>query len=72
MRVQGPGSNEIEQSYWMRAINWTHGFSVQDQRKVAKCMLNLHVTILEEKPFGSNPGKELKRRAHDLKNQDAS
>jgi len=23
--VQGPGSNEIEQSYWMRAINWTHG-----------------------------------------------
>jgi hypothetical protein len=22
--VQGPGSNEIEQSHWMRAINWTH------------------------------------------------
>jgi hypothetical protein len=25
MRVQSPQSNEIEQSYWMRAINWTHG-----------------------------------------------
>jgi hypothetical protein len=24
MRVQGPGSNEIEQSYWLRAIKWTH------------------------------------------------
>jgi hypothetical protein len=23
---EGTGSNEIEQSYWMRAINWTHGF----------------------------------------------
>jgi hypothetical protein len=23
--VQGPGSNEIEQSYWMRAINWMDG-----------------------------------------------
>jgi hypothetical protein len=22
---QGPVSNEIEQSYWLRAINWTHG-----------------------------------------------
>jgi hypothetical protein len=35
-------------------------------------MLNLHVTILEGKPIRSNPGKELKRRAHDLKNEDAS
>jgi hypothetical protein len=35
-------------------------------------MLKLHVTILEEKPIGSKPKKELKRRAHDLKNQDAS
>jgi hypothetical protein len=29
------GSNEIEQSYWMRAINWTHDFQderVQDQK----------------------------------------
>ncbi len=23
--IQGLGSNEIEQSYWMRTINWTHG-----------------------------------------------
>jgi hypothetical protein len=22
---EGPMSNEIEQSYWMRSINWTHG-----------------------------------------------
>ncbi len=25
IRIHGPRSNEIEQSYWMRAINWTHG-----------------------------------------------
>jgi hypothetical protein len=34
MRVQGPGSNEIEQSYLTRSINWTHGLEtrVQDRR----------------------------------------
>ncbi len=25
MRFQGLGSNEIEQSYWMKAIHWTYG-----------------------------------------------
>jgi hypothetical protein len=33
---------------------------------------NLHGTILKGKSIGLNPKKEIKRRAHDLKNQDAS
>jgi hypothetical protein len=34
MRIQGPGSNEIEQPYWMKAINWTHSLEMrfQDQK----------------------------------------
>ncbi len=34
MRVPGLGSYEIEQSHWLRAINWTHGLQmrVQDQK----------------------------------------
>ncbi len=37
IRFQGPGPNEIEQSYWRRVLNWTHGLQMgaQDQ-KVAK------------------------------------
>jgi hypothetical protein len=37
-----------------------------------KLRQNLHGTILKGKSIGLNPKKEIKRRAHDLKNQDAS
>jgi hypothetical protein len=41
--------------------------------KSGKSRLNLSGTILEEKSFGSDQKEiKLKRRAHDLKNQDAS
>jgi hypothetical protein len=42
---EGPRSNEIEQSYRLRAINWTHSLvmRVQDQ-EVTKSRLNLHCT----------------------------
>jgi hypothetical protein len=40
--------------------------------KSGKLRLNLHVTIVEGKSIGLNPRKELTRRAHGLKNQDAS
>jgi hypothetical protein len=42
--------------------------------KSNKLRLNLHGTILEGKSIGLNPPKKntLKKRAHDLKNQDAS
>jgi hypothetical protein len=42
--------------------------------KSGKSRLNLNGTILEEKSIGLNPKKKrsYKRRAHDLKNQDAS
>jgi hypothetical protein len=33
MRVQGPESNEIEQSYWLRAINWTHSLYMRVQHQ---------------------------------------
>jgi hypothetical protein len=42
--------------------------------KSGKSRPNLHGTILEGKSIGSNPffyKKEVKRRAHDLRNQDA-
>jgi hypothetical protein len=59
MRVQGPGSNEIEQSYWMRVINWTHSLLDKDQRpKSGKLRINLHDTILEGKSSDSNPTKK--------------
>jgi hypothetical protein len=44
--------------------------------KSNKLRLNVHVAILERKSLGLKPKekkkKQLKRRAHDLKNQDAS
>jgi hypothetical protein len=40
--------------------------------KNGKSTLNLHGTILGGNSIGSNPKKELKRRAHDLKNQGAT
>jgi hypothetical protein len=46
-----------------------HGTILEGQAIV----LNLHATILEGQAIGLNPNKkELKRRAHDLKNQDAN
>jgi hypothetical protein len=50
MRVQGPRSNEIEQSYWMRAINLTLWPLDKGPRpKSGKSRLNLHGTISEGK-----------------------
>jgi hypothetical protein len=72
---EDPRSNEIEQSYWLRAINWTHllWMRVQD-KKSHKLRLNLHGIILEGKTIGSNQKKikNLNTRAHYLKNQDPS
>jgi hypothetical protein len=54
-------------------MNWTHGLLDEGPRpKSHKLSLNLDVIILERKLIGSNPKKKLKRRAHELKNQDAS
>jgi hypothetical protein len=50
MTVQGPRSNEIEQSYWMRAINLTLWPLDKGPRpKSGKFRLNLRGTILEGK-----------------------
>jgi len=77
MRVQGrPWSNEIEQSYQVIAINWTHGILHDGPiSKSSKLRLNLHGTILEGKSISLNPKKNThthKKRAHDLKNQEPS
>ncbi len=73
MRVQGPGTNEFKQSYWLKALNWSQRplDRVQDQ-KVAK---------IEAKPtkwhcFGGKinwfgPKNSAKRRAPDLENQES-
>jgi hypothetical protein len=76
MKVYGPRSNETEQPYCLRAINWTHNLLDECPRpKSGKSRLNLHGTILEGKSIGSDPKKKktrAQRRAHDLENQDAS
>jgi hypothetical protein len=75
MRVQGTRANEIEQSYWMRAMNQTPWPLDEGRRpKSGKSKLNLHGIIVKGKSFGSNPQKKRVKRdiAHDLKNQDAS
>jgi hypothetical protein len=70
----GPRSNEIEQSYRMIAIKldpWT--LDEGPRPKSGKLRLNLHGTILEGKSIGLNPKYiYIEKRAHDLKNQDAS
>jgi hypothetical protein len=48
MRIEGQGSNEIEQSYWMIAIKLDPQLSDEGPRpKSGKSRLNLHGTILE-------------------------
>ncbi len=66
------GSNEIEQPYWMIAINWTRRFQPKTKKWQIKAKSTWH--HFGVKFIGSNPQrkKSLKRRAHDLKNQDAS
>jgi hypothetical protein len=51
----------------MRAIN-SRTLDKGPRSKSGKLRLSLHVTILEGKSIGSNSRKELKWRAHDLKN----
>jgi hypothetical protein len=48
---EGPRSNKVEQSYWLRAINWTHELLNEGPRpkKRGKSRLNLYGTILERK-----------------------
>jgi hypothetical protein len=68
---EGPRSDKIEQFYWTREIDWSLDEGLRP--KTGKSRLNLHGTILEGKSIGLNQkNTELKRRAHDLKNQDAS
>jgi hypothetical protein len=62
MRVYGPRSNETEQPYCLRAINWTHSLLDECPRpKSGKSRLNLHGTILEGKSIGSDPKKKKKQ-----------
>ncbi len=66
MRFQGPGTNEFEQSYWSKALNWS-----QEQNS-GKLMLNLHgTTVVEGKSISFGPKKSAKRRASDLENQES-
>jgi len=69
MRLQGPGSNEIEQSYWLRAIHWTYGLQtrVQDKKKW-QIEANLHGTIVEEKAIGSDPLNKFQNIFFNIKN----
>jgi hypothetical protein len=50
MRVQGLGFNEIEKSYWLRAIKLNcEPFDEGPRPKSDNLRLNLHGTILEAK-----------------------
>ncbi len=76
---EGPGSNEIEQSYWMRAINWTP-WPLDGESKTKKWQIKGKTTwhhfgrkFDRFKPPNKKKKKKLiKRRAHNLKNQRAS
>jgi len=70
MRIQGLGSNEIEQSYWLVAIKWTHELwmKVEDQKLTNQ---NYMAPFWKENQLVQTKKKE-KRRVHDLKNQDAN
>ncbi len=66
---EGLGFNEIEQSYWLKAIKldpWP--LDKGPRPKSGKSRLNLHGSISEKKSINSDK----KRRPHDLKNQDAN
>jgi hypothetical protein len=52
---EGPRSDKIEQSYWMRTINWS--LDEGPRPKTGKSRLNLHGTILEGKSIGLNQKK---------------
>ncbi len=52
---EGPRSDKIEQSYWMRAIDWA--LDEGPRPKTGKSRLNLHGTILEGKSIGLNQKK---------------
>jgi len=69
MSFQGPRSNPI---LWEPRIR-PHNLDKSLRPKSGKWSLNLHGTILEGKSSGSTPPPpKLKRRGHDLKNQDVS
>ncbi len=55
MRGQGPGSNEIEQSYCQKAINWTHGLYLDagPRPKSGKLRLNLHGTWVQDQKLAN-------------------
>jgi hypothetical protein len=61
-----PGSNEIEQSYWLKSHKLdSHPLDERPRPKNDKSRLNLHGTILEGNSTGSDQkqrqkGKELK------------
>ncbi len=75
---EGPRSNEIEQYYWLRAINWIHGLylRVQDQKSgKIKAKPTWHHFGGKINWFRPKEGRKKKtqaqKRAHDLENQDA-
>jgi hypothetical protein len=71
---EGSKSNEIEQSYWTRVINWTHALQtrVQNQKKWQIDTKPTWNHLRKKNWLKAKKEKELKRRAHDVKNQDAS
>jgi hypothetical protein len=59
---EDPRSDKIEQSYWMRAIDWS--LDEGPRPKAGKSRLNLHGTILEGKSIGLNQkNTELKKES---------
>jgi hypothetical protein len=69
---EGLGFNEIEQSYWLKAIKLDQWPLHEGPRpKSGNSRLNLHGSILERKSINSDK-KGAQRRPHDLKNHDAS
>jgi hypothetical protein len=63
MRIQGAGSNEIEQSYLMSYKLDPQPLDEGPRPKSDKSRLNLHDTILEGKSIGLNPKKRTKKES---------
>ncbi len=74
MRVQGPGTNEFKQSYWLKALNWSpRPFNEGPRPKIGK--------LSEAKPtwhlfwrdnqLVCTKKQSAKTRAHDLENQES-
>jgi hypothetical protein len=72
MRVQGPGTNEFKQFYWLKALNWSPRLLDKGPRqKSGKLRLNLRDTCSGGKIIWFRPKNSAKRRAPDSENQES-